>query len=204
MRACSVQRQVCGSTLIDSRSKLEQLAALLSVDAATLKLTRLFSTSVNGWNPATFHALCDNQGATLTLVQCPSGTYGGYASINWNSHTGAESDPSFSAANLPALGSTRSFRAVAMVGKFFRLPNMGLVSASSTTFSPSTAAATTLSARKPMAALPPSALPAHSCPDRLQNLPKTVSLRFYKWVTSTWPKGSASIPGLLAFHGRAM
>lgn len=93
MRACSAQRQVCGSTLIDTRSKLEQLAALLSVDAASLRLTRLFSTSVNGWNPATFHKLCDDQGATLTFVKGPSGSYGGYTSISWASKSATASDP---------------------------------------------------------------------------------------------------------------
>ena len=64
-----LKRQVQGSKLVDSNRKLGQLADLLKVNINSAKLTALFRTSVDGWNPTKFHACCDNKGPTVTLVQ---------------------------------------------------------------------------------------------------------------------------------------
>ena len=77
-----LKRQVQGSKIVDRRA-FEQLAGLLGSDARFLKLTALVKTSANGWDPATFHAHCDNKGPTLTVVQGPGGSYyGGYTSVS--------------------------------------------------------------------------------------------------------------------------
>lgn len=80
-----LERQVQGSEIVNNRRTFEQLAGLLDSDARSLKLTALFKSSASGWDPATFHALCDNKGPTLTVVQGPGGSYyGGYTSVSWS------------------------------------------------------------------------------------------------------------------------
>lgn len=55
---------------------------------ASDKLTKLFSTQTDGWNAAaSFHASCDGQGPTVTLVRrVDHRYYGGYASRSWTTN----------------------------------------------------------------------------------------------------------------------
>lgn len=77
--------QVIDSQLVDDLDKVSTLAGLLQVPCRSLKLTKLFSTETDGWNAAgPFHACCDGQGSTITLVQrADHHYYGGYASKSW-------------------------------------------------------------------------------------------------------------------------
>jgi hypothetical protein len=53
-------------------------------------LTLLYRASRDGWNSSDFHAKCDNEGETLTLIKCTDGyVFGGYASVSWKSGSGS-------------------------------------------------------------------------------------------------------------------
>jgi len=53
-------------------------------------LTLLYRASRDGWDSSDFHAKCDNEGETLTLIKCTDGyVFGGYASVSWKSGSGS-------------------------------------------------------------------------------------------------------------------
>ena len=85
MNAGALRSQVIGSELVDDFDKVATIAGLLQVPPRSLKLTKLFSTNTDGWNAAAaFHASCDGQGPTITLVRrADHRYYGGYASRSW-------------------------------------------------------------------------------------------------------------------------
>ena len=39
-----------------------------------------------------FHRTCDNNGATITLVETTKGRFGGYTSLSWSSNEGWKND----------------------------------------------------------------------------------------------------------------
>lgn len=101
-----LHRQVRGSTLVDNNGKFETLAALLGKTVKTLKLEALYNTRTSGWNPAAFHAACDNKGPTLVLIQCSDGFgYGGYNSVSWNSTGRYQADSAAFLFRLPNFAS---------------------------------------------------------------------------------------------------
>lgn len=52
--------------------------------------TLLYRGSTHGYQASQFHSLCDNKGATLTVVQTTSGhVIGGYNSQSWDSSSGS-------------------------------------------------------------------------------------------------------------------
>ena len=45
----------------------------------------LFSTSKNGFEPSTFHNLCDNKGPTIIFIETTKGNiFGGYTELDWD------------------------------------------------------------------------------------------------------------------------
>jgi hypothetical protein len=51
-----------------------------------IRTNLLYKSTRDGWARSTFHARCDNKGATITLVKLPNGRrFGGYASLSWDS-----------------------------------------------------------------------------------------------------------------------
>ena len=57
------------------------------------KITRLYKASTDGFAAAKFHALCDNKGATLSLIKTTAGhTFGGYTTISWDTSEAYKND----------------------------------------------------------------------------------------------------------------
>jgi len=71
------------SKLLDRKYKKE-LTRLF--EGKKLKMKLLFRASKDGYNASTFHSLCDNKGATLTVIKSGSGQYlfGGYNPESWH------------------------------------------------------------------------------------------------------------------------
>lgn len=89
----NISRQVTGGQILTSPAQVDLLAKYLVVPPHQLKLTTLFTTAADGWNPSIFHAKCDSQGATFTVIKCGNAFHGGYASVSWNSNNGYLDDP---------------------------------------------------------------------------------------------------------------
>ena len=45
---------------------------------------RCWRASVDGWASTTFHSLCDNKGATVTIIRVGKYIFGGYTSRSWS------------------------------------------------------------------------------------------------------------------------
>lgn len=93
MPSRSIASQVTGSSLVTSSAQIDLFAKYLSVHPHQLQLTLLFTSTADGWNPSSFHAKCDSQGATLTLVRRGDRYYGGYAHASWLSNNKFVDDP---------------------------------------------------------------------------------------------------------------
>ena len=93
MPSRSITSQVTGSSLVTSSAQIDLFARYLSVRPHQLKLTLLFTSTADGWNPSSFHAKCDSQGATLTLIRRGVRYYGGYAHASWLSNGQFVNDP---------------------------------------------------------------------------------------------------------------
>ena len=65
------------------------LYSMLPNDTASVRSPRLLyftSDDETTMNPELFHALCDNQGATITMIQSTNGCiFGGYNPVSWES-----------------------------------------------------------------------------------------------------------------------
>jgi len=49
----------------------------------------LYKATTNGWNASTFHKLCDNKGATITIATLQDGRYiGAYSPVSWGQVNG--------------------------------------------------------------------------------------------------------------------
>ena len=58
-----------------------------------VKLTRLYRATVNGFQAAQFHALCNDKGPTLSLIRTTAGhIFGGFTTISWDSSNGYKND----------------------------------------------------------------------------------------------------------------
>jgi hypothetical protein len=69
-----------------SSEQFNQVCAWLGT---TLVPEPLYRASCDGWGSADFHAKCDNQGATLTVVKTTEGfIFGGYSNVPWTSASG--------------------------------------------------------------------------------------------------------------------
>lgn len=59
-----------------------------------IKAKLLYKASINGFDSATFHRLCDGYANTLTVVKATTGyVFGAYASARFSSKTGFTTDP---------------------------------------------------------------------------------------------------------------
>jgi hypothetical protein len=60
---------------------------------------RLYSGSVDGWNPKDFHRNCDEEGTTVSLFKVKDGPcIGGYTELGWKSKkyiTGGKDEAAF-------------------------------------------------------------------------------------------------------------
>ena len=55
----------------------------------------LFSTSKNGFEPSTFHNLCDNKGPTIIFIETTEGNiFGGYTELDWDISSKYKTDES--------------------------------------------------------------------------------------------------------------
>ena len=65
---------------------MEKLEKLLPKQ---FKVTLIFRGSQHGFNAQAFHACCDNQGSTLTIIKSEMGkVFGCYTDIAWSSNQG--------------------------------------------------------------------------------------------------------------------
>mmetsp|Transcript_10923 Transcript_10923/g.22865 ORF Transcript_10923/g.22865 Transcript_10923/m.22865 type:complete len:591 (-) Transcript_10923:380-2152(-) len=71
-----------------------QIVSWLKEDSLPHKMKLLYRASCDGWSASCFHAKCNNQGATLTVVQSTGGyVFGGYADESWSSSGGYKASP---------------------------------------------------------------------------------------------------------------
>ncbi|XP_068760879.1 uncharacterized protein [Montipora capricornis] len=70
----------------------------------------IYRASRDGWASSTFHALCDNKGPTVTVVESEDNIFGGYTEQSWDGSTGykrCEKSFLFSLVNQSGAGPTK-------------------------------------------------------------------------------------------------
>ena len=81
------------STILTNLQMKHDLINLCKLSGKELKL--LYRATRDGFEAASFHANCDNQANTLTVVKTPKGyIFGGYTSLEWDSESSGKNDPS--------------------------------------------------------------------------------------------------------------
>jgi hypothetical protein len=89
---CDVLRDVLADTVSNVYTLLT--TAIPGLESKSAKL--LYHSGRDGANAAAFHAHCDDQGPTLTLIQDTDGNvFGGYTAISWKGHfiASSQKDP---------------------------------------------------------------------------------------------------------------
>jgi hypothetical protein len=85
---CDVLRNVSDDTV--GKLKVLLTTAIPGFESKPAKL--LYHSGRDGANAAAFHAHCDDQGPTLTLIQdADKNVFGGYTAISWSGHLIARS-----------------------------------------------------------------------------------------------------------------
>ena len=78
-------------SLILSSAEKHSLTALTGLNENSFSL--LWRGSRDGFEPETFHRLCDGQGKTLTIIKNNKGfIFGGFTSVPWSSKGGDITD----------------------------------------------------------------------------------------------------------------
>ncbi len=86
-----VSAQFAGGNLL-TPSQMAQLNSWASSPNQSWKLC--YKRSVHGGSSSTFHNLCDNKGATFTIIRSNQNpTFGGYTEVSWDSGSGYSNDP---------------------------------------------------------------------------------------------------------------
>ena len=80
------------STILGTRKMKNDLVELCKLSGKQFNL--LYRATRDGFAAASFHAKCDHQPRTLTIIKTTSGcVFGGYTSLGWNSSSGWRTDP---------------------------------------------------------------------------------------------------------------
>ena len=80
------------SKIISKYKKQIDLVELCKLSAKQFKL--LYRASRDGFQASNFHAKCDNQPRTLTIIKTTEGyIFGGYTAVAWDSSSGYKADP---------------------------------------------------------------------------------------------------------------
>lgn len=90
-------RKCIGCSLLtdeEDRNFIQLLSTTKFPDIDNKEFQLLYKASDNNWSAEFFHDLCDNKGATITIIQNDYGNiFGGYTSISWTSDRQYKSDP---------------------------------------------------------------------------------------------------------------
>jgi len=88
---------ICKDSKLLSRRYKRDLLALFGKDVKKLELSLLYRGSRDGYTAAAFHRMCDNKGATLTVVKAEGSKniFGGYFSGSWTSSGSYSSQPAW-------------------------------------------------------------------------------------------------------------
>ncbi len=82
------------SHIVQDASHKQALGRWLVEEGQGGQLQLLYRASDHGWAAAQFHAHCNNQGPTLTVIRCTGGyIFGGYADQSWNSSNQYRASP---------------------------------------------------------------------------------------------------------------
>ena len=85
---------VLDSRIVQDASHKEALGRWLAEEGQGGQPQLLYRASEHGWGGAQFHAQCDNQGPTLTVIKSTGGyIFGGYADQAWNSSNNWQASP---------------------------------------------------------------------------------------------------------------
>ena len=80
------------STILRNHSMKNDLINLNKLSGKQFKL--LYRASRDGFKASSFHAKCDNQPSTLTIIKTTGGDiFGGYTAVAWDSTSGYKNDP---------------------------------------------------------------------------------------------------------------
>ena len=97
-----LDRRMIYSTILNTQNMMDDLVDLCKLIGKEFKL--LYQASRDGFNAASFHAMCDHLPRTLTVIQTTKGfIFGGYTSIEWDGTKSWKADPSaflFSLVNI--------------------------------------------------------------------------------------------------------
>src|SRR3989338_5413241 len=78
-----MKKNFIGSKILNNQQK-ETLSKFVGLNFEINNL--LWQGSRDGFLELTFHSLCDNKGATITIIKSSKGfIFGGFSSISWNS-----------------------------------------------------------------------------------------------------------------------
>ena len=81
------------SAILTDEAKRKFVISLFVGEVFNAKITRLYKASTDGFAAAKFHALCDNKGASLSLIKTTAGhTFGGYTTISWDTSSSYKND----------------------------------------------------------------------------------------------------------------
>ena len=84
--------QTIDSKIIRNYKKDNDLVELCKLNGKQFKL--LYRASRDGFEAASFHAKCDHQSRTLTIIKTNKGfIFGGYTAIAWDGKSHAKADP---------------------------------------------------------------------------------------------------------------
>eukprot|EP01083_Nonionella_stella_P041905 113433_1 len=84
---------VMGASTVLQTFENEFLFTILPPDLQYRKYKLLIRGSVHGFAVSTFHSKCNNQGATITVVQSANNhVFGGYTSLSWRSASAYNND----------------------------------------------------------------------------------------------------------------
>ena len=90
----SADAAIVDSRIVLEASHLEALGGWLEEEGLRGEPRLLYRASEHGWQGAQFHAKCNNQGPTLTIIKSSGGfIFGGYADRAWNSCGNYQASP---------------------------------------------------------------------------------------------------------------
>ena len=76
------------STIISSMVKNEKITEWLASTGKMSAPKLLYRASRDGWGPSDFHGICDDKGATVTVVKSSDGYIFGAYSVEWRQSSG--------------------------------------------------------------------------------------------------------------------
>ncbi|EFC37594.1 predicted protein [Naegleria gruberi] len=104
---------MANSTILNMTQADRFVREIVNGTSSTIALKLIYRGSRDGLSVASFHAKCDNKGATVTLIKSTSGAvFGGYTSLSWRSEASLTANADASAFMFSVISATKEERFV--------------------------------------------------------------------------------------------